>query len=126
MAVDDPAPAVLVLSTAVATPLQPAVDLFAPVLEDIGQEEPPSGPPLEAGPLLVPTALNGRPLLEAALAELLPQQPESPHEAENHSGLASTPRVQLGFRDGTCTDLDPTSDQSQLLQQLAQSLTHRD
>jgi hypothetical protein len=39
---------------------------------------------------------------------------------------AAVPRVQLGFRDGTSTTLDPSSDQSQALELLAQSLTRRD
>ncbi len=36
------------------------------------------------------------------------------------------PRVQLGFRDGTSTTLDPESTQSRALEQLAQTLTRRD
>jgi len=35
-------------------------------------------------------------------------------------------RVQLGFRDGTSAALDPTSDQAQVLQELARSLANRD
>lgn len=36
------------------------------------------------------------------------------------------PRVQLGFRDGTSTTLEPGSDQFRALEELAQSLTRRD
>jgi len=65
---------------------------------------------------------SGRSALEAALAELLPQQ---------GGGAAVAPppvsaRVQLGFRDGTSTALDPASDQAQVLQELARSLARRD
>ena len=36
------------------------------------------------------------------------------------------PRVQLGFRDGSSTTLEPGSSQSRALEELAQSLTRRD
>lgn len=42
-------------------------------------------------------------------------------------GLApASPRVQLGFRDGSSTSLDPLSSQSLALEQLAESLSQRD
>jgi hypothetical protein len=33
------------------------------------------------------------------------------------------PRVQLGFRDGSCADLDPSSSESLALRELADALT---
>jgi hypothetical protein len=70
--------------------------------------------------------------LEEALATLLvtsdndlPAAP--PAEVEGPAVPATLPpRVQLGFRDGTSTSLDPSSSQSQALEELAQSLTRRD
>ncbi len=64
---------------------------------------------------------TARTSLEAALAELLPLQA--------HAEPAPAPqqvRVQLGFRDGTSTTLDPLSSQALALEELAQSLTRRD
>jgi hypothetical protein len=56
-----------------------------------------------------PGGRTARPMRESALTDLLPAQPHGP-------------RVQLGFRDGTTTALDPASSQSLALEELAQSL----
>jgi hypothetical protein len=63
---------------------------------------------------------SARSALEAALDQLLPQQ-GSAADAE-----PQPLRVQLGFRDGTSTTLDPASSQALALEQLAQSLSRRD
>ena len=86
--------------------------------------------PAEAAPALdavtVPEQAEGgaREVLEAALAELTVLQatgaPTAPAE------VAAPRRVQLGFRDGTSTTLDPSSTQARALEELAQSLTRRD
>jgi hypothetical protein len=62
--------------------------------------------------------LSAAPLAAAAVPQPVPPQPAVVP--------AAVPRVQLGFRDGTSTTLDPSSDQSQALELLAQSLTRRD
>ncbi len=72
-------------------------------------------------PATQPVAPGARTSLEAALAELLPlqvrvEQAPAPQQV----------RVQLGFRDGTSTTLDPSSSQALALEELAQSLTRRD
>ena len=71
---------------------------------------------------LAPEPAADRSSLEAALAELLPGSAEQPEAAP----VPAAPRVQLGFRDGTSTTLDPSSSQSRALEELAQSLTRRD
>lgn len=57
-------------------------------------------------------------------AQTQPARPAIPPQPLVTAG--SLPRVQLGFRDGTSASLDPSSSQSLALEQLAQSLTHRD
>jgi hypothetical protein len=37
--------------------------------------------------------------------------------------LTNAPRVQLGFRDGSCAELDPASTQALALRELADTLT---
>ena len=68
--------------------------------------------------LLVPGA-------DAAAAELLADQ-FSDELGDGGPAVPPPARVQLGFRDGTSTALDPESDQSQALQELARSLVRRD
>ncbi|TAL22574.1 MAG: hypothetical protein EPN99_05755 [Frankiales bacterium] len=71
-----------------------------------------------AVPLPAAEELSARASLQAALADLLPQQEPVP--------VPSVARVQLGFRDGTSASLDPDSEQALALELLAQSLTRRD
>jgi hypothetical protein len=84
----------------------------------------PAAPPQQA-----PSAQQA---LEEALATLLVTSgedlPAAPPGAVEPPAVSTTlpPRVQLGFRDGTSTSLDPSSSQSQALEELAQSLTRRD
>ncbi|MEX2289882.1 MAG: hypothetical protein WD794_06095 [Mycobacteriales bacterium] len=83
----------------------------------------PAAPPATSAP--------ARSSLEEALAGLLPQaetELSTGPPAEASAPVAAQPasRVQLGFRDGTSTMLDPSSSQSMALEQLAQSLTSHD
>jgi hypothetical protein len=71
-----------------------------------------------------PNSASSRAALESALAELLPPPVAAPHAGVDAPRLP-VPRVQLGFRDGTSTDLAPDSEQSLALQQLARDLTSR-
>ena len=121
-------PIALVSAPPVPAPLPP-VQVVTPVVH-----VPPPAPVVEALPVAraplppapvvhVPPAAeaSARSSLEAALAELLPQEqqtaaPDAP----------AAPRVQLGFRDGTSASLDPDSEQALALELLAQSLTRRD
>ncbi len=101
----------------------------------------PAPPPAWREPVEVPAAVPpppapapavpARPALEAALADLLPVQPDgaAPTGPPREAAFVPTPTepcVQLGFRDGTSTSLDPSSSQSRALQELAQTLTRRD
>ncbi|MCW2679026.1 MAG: hypothetical protein JWM62_427 [Frankiales bacterium] len=116
-------------------PVEPAARTAAQAPAAPGVEGPPAAPPAHlraldepsgAAPFLrrsqvprqAPPAGSARTSLQAALAQLLPAQ------TEVHA--TSTPRVQLGFRDGTSTTLEPGSSQSLALEHLAQSLTRRD
>jgi hypothetical protein len=64
------------------------------------------------------------PVVQALVLEAKPiAPPVPPAPAPLPAGL---PRVQLGFRDGSSTALEPGSEQSLALEQLAQSLTRRD
>ena len=86
----------------------------------------PAAPPVAPAVLPAPAAPAVAPSsLEAALAELLPPPAgEVPTGPPVQSRVA--PRVQLGFRDGSSTTLEPGSSQSRALAELAQSLTRRD
>jgi len=132
----------------------PPVSLPAgPLAEPTDEPPPPAAPgPVHAAPLAV-TVRPDRPLpsaasedasaqhaLDHALTELMLVDADAPLSAAPPAAAAaqrpvppqpavvpsSVPRVQLGFRDGTSTTLDPSSDQSQALELLAQSLTRRD
>lgn len=96
----------------------------APVVEAI-PVAPLSLPPVVPAPPVVslPPAEepSARASLQAALADLLPQQ-----EAPAVYPSPAAPRVQLGFRDGTSASLDPGSEQALALELLAKSLTRRD
>lgn len=110
----------MAVAAAPASPsAQQALEEALATLMATGGDDLPSGPP----------TLSGQQALEDALATLTgadheDARPEpSPTEAAPPVAL---PRVQLGFRDGSSTSLDPSSTQSQALEQLAQSLTRRD
>ena len=88
-----------------------------------------------APPVLVPQQASRAPdlldldlvdldLLDADLPHVLPEADEPPDPPR--TGFDPGPQVQLTFRDGTSTSLDPSSDTGQALQQLALSLTRRD
>ena len=97
--------------------------------------------PLPAGPPVAATAPGPAAAVEPDLATLIAQLiasgeawnvplselPPLPLPVVRPEGdRAASPRVQLGFRDGTSTSLDPSSSQSLALERLAQSLTSRD
>lgn len=101
-------------------PVRPAVAVAPP---------PPPAPAPPPPPPTPPAAPAAQQALEDALATLTgagaaSATPEPP--STQAVPQVAQPRVQLGFRDGTSTTLDPSSTQSQALEQLAQSLTRRD
>ncbi len=105
------------LVTPAAAPLAP------PVHGDLVPAPPAAAPARQPLPVEVPAQApsSARASLETALAQLLPLQGGATDQA-----APQALRVQLGFRDGTSTTLDPASSQAQALEQLAQSLTRRD
>lgn len=96
----------------------------APVFEAVPVAPAPLPPVVPAPPVVTLPSVeepSARASLQAALADLLPQQ-----EAVDTYPSPAAPRVQLGFRDGTSASLDPDSEQALALELLAQSLTRRD
>lgn len=99
----------------------------------------PSGPVLPVAPVR-PVAAEpaaepvGQPDVMTSIARLIatgeawttePAPSPQPRELPTPA-IAEASRVQLGFRDGSTTALDPSSGQYQALEELAQSLTRRD
>ena len=126
-AIADAAPAALEPVVAYAPPVVEPIAYAPPVAEPTAYVSPdPDPPPHVQTPAPVaqpaPAGPSARSSLEAALAELLPQQAASVEALH----VPSSPRVQLGFRDGTSASLDPESEQALALEMLAQSLTRRD
>lgn len=78
----------------------------------------PTEPAAQAAPVLEAPTPQFVVVAAQPIAPAVPPQPEPVP--------AALPRVQLGFRDGTSTSLDPASQQSIALEQIARSLTRRD
>jgi hypothetical protein len=112
--------------------LVPAAMHPADVLPDLASVE---APPLEpaAEPVPAPVMPVPLPVPRAAPAALPAPQPRpAPVRPATTVPTPGPPvavpparRVQLGFRDGTCAELDPASEQSHALRELAQSLVRR-
>jgi hypothetical protein len=82
-------------------------------------------PPPVVAALATPAEASALSSLEAAVAELLlPSSAEAP--AGPPAQALAAPRVQLGFRDGSSTTLEPGSSQARALEALADSLARRD
>lgn len=128
-AASEPPPAQLPAPPAEPAPLPPVqlappplhVPPPAPVVAALPVAPAPLPPAVVHVPPAAAAEASARSSLEAALAELLPQQ----ESAAVHMP-PTAPRIQLGFRDGTSASLDPDSEQALALELLAQSLTRRD
>ena len=97
-------------------------------------------PPVQDGPVPRPPSVSTVPAPFAHAHVSVPmqsagalQEPQATRSelsvVPSEAALEEVPaprRVQLGFRDGTSTVLDPASMQAQALEQLARSLTRRD
>ena len=111
----DPLPA----APAVAEPAvaAPAASGQVPPAPAVLPEEPPWGPPVEAAPVTVPAAATWAPAAQPEWQPAPQPVPLVPEQVRR--------RVELGFRDGSSTALDPDSEQALALAELSQLLTGR-